>query len=122
MRDKAKKLAKAGIAKTNALKEQVSGDYADAAAKFSSLSQDFGVVFDANNNILSNATKSDINILKNKVAAIASVLGATFNPDGTLASETYSDHAHSYKDTTIADTADGTGSASTADKTTGGVE
>jgi hypothetical protein len=39
-------------------------------------------------------TATYISELENKVAALASILGATFNIDGTLATETYTAHTH----------------------------
>lgn len=119
------RLAAAAIAKVNSNTVNIEGIYEADRQKFQALSQDLGITFDSNNNITSNQIKTDVNtldssvdILNNKIAAIASVLGITFNADGTLATEEYTTHTHSYVDTTIADTADGTGTESETTKST----
>jgi len=62
-----------------------------------------------------------IAVVNAKIDALASALGITFNANGTLQSNGYSSHTHAYTDATIADTADGTGTTSQANKNTQGV-
>ena len=60
-------------------------------------------------------------VTNNKIASIADIFGITFNPDGTAISQTYTQHTHEYTDSTILDTADGTGTVQSEDKETGAV-
>ena len=62
-----------------------------------------------------------LGVISNQIAALGSVLNITFNPDGTLLNNGYTAHRHDYEDSTINDTADGTGTISTETKQTGGV-
>lgn len=62
-----------------------------------------------------------LTFMENQISAISSVLGITYNPDGTMISEQYSNHAHDYEDTIIPDTADGSGVEQTTEKETSGV-
>jgi len=64
----------------------------------------------------------DIALINAKINTIASIFSIVFNADGTLNSEAYSVHKHSYIDSTIADTADGTGTQTDTTKTTTGVK
>lgn len=77
-------------------------------------------IFNINGRIDSNDV--DIALINKKINTIVSVLSIVFNTDGTLSSEAYSTHKHSYIDSTIADTADGTGAQTDTTKTTAGVE
>lgn len=56
-----------------------------------------------------------------EINTLASILGVTFSVDKTLLSETYTAHKHNYFDATITDTADGTGVSSDAARQTQGV-
>lgn len=56
-----------------------------------------------------NSINQTIQIIQTKLQSIAELFSITFNPDGTIASENYTNHTHSYTDSTISDTEDGTG-------------
>jgi len=58
-----------------------------------------------------------ITLINTKINSIASIFGVTFNPDGTLLTETYSTHAHTYSDATI----DATGIVTNTSRNTLGV-
>ena len=62
-----------------------------------------------------------IDLLNTKMNSIASLFGITFNTDGTINTESYTPHTHGYTDSTIPDTADGTGTVQSEDKETGAV-
>lgn len=70
-----------------------------------------------NSNNLYNAN----DIINAKINSIASLFGITFNIDGTVNLEAYTEHTHNYTDTTITDTTDGTGTEQTTNKVTTGV-
>lgn len=57
---KNKKLGKSALAKSNTVSAEVTGNYEEDRQKFQALSQDFGITFDGNNNVLSNITKSNV--------------------------------------------------------------
>ena len=63
----------------------------------------------------------EIQTINNKMDAISEILGITFSQKGTLLSEGYTEHKHSYVDTTIPDTADGTGVLQSSTTETGAV-
>ncbi len=65
---------------------------------------------------------ADITLINTKIDTIASLFSLVFNSDGTLSSEAYSSHKHDYIESTIADTADGTGTQTDTTKTTTGVK
>ena len=125
-------LGKAALAKATRI---IAGDTTTHDPKVSPMAQSLGITFDANNNVTGNQTTddiaaidskattnaNDIQVLSNKINAIAAVLGITFNGDGTLASEGYSTHTHAYLDGTIADTDDGSGVQTDTQRTTDGV-
>ncbi len=60
-------------------------------------------------------------IINTKINSIASLFGITFNTDGTVNLEAYTQHTHDYTDTTITDTEDGTGTEQSTDKQTSGI-
>jgi len=109
-------LSKAAIAKVNNI---IQGATGVTDPRVSPMAQSLGITFNGNNNVTGNTTttrlgtaETDINnlegrattsesrldVVENQIAAIASVLGITFNPDGTLATEAYTAHTHSYED------------------------
>ncbi len=61
-------------------------------------------------------------LIHTKINTLASLFGIVFNADGTLNSEAYTTHTHSFIDSTITDTADGTGIKKDTTKTTTGVK
>ncbi len=75
--------------------------------------------------ILQNTTigtiNDDINIIDTKINSIASLFGITFNTDGTIDTEAYTQHTHNYTDTTITDTEDGSGTEQAMDKETAAI-
>ncbi len=60
-------------------------------------------------------------IINTKINSIASIFGVTFNTNGTLLDENYSQHTHTYTDKAITDTEDGSGEEETVGRETGGV-
>jgi hypothetical protein len=137
---KGQKLGKAALARVNSV---ASGDVTTVDARVSPMAQSLGIVFGTNYTVASNQTtarlttvesaisnlegrvtsnEDDKLIAMNKLNAIATVLGITFNSDGTLNTEAYSSHTHSYEDSTINDTADGTGTETVTVKSSSGVE
>jgi len=67
-------------------------------------------------------TLTDIDTLINsKIDSIALLFGIVFNTDGTISTQNYTAHTHSYSDVSIEDTADATGLTNTDTKTTQGV-
>lgn len=64
---------------------------------------------------------SAIALINSKIDAIASIFSVIFNTDGSLSSQGYTSHMHSYEDGTIADTVDGTGTQTDTTRTTQGV-
>ena len=80
-----------------------------------------------NNNItvLTNAVNINMNaisLLNAKIDSLATLFALGFDSTtGALTTEAYTTHAHNYNDTTIADTADGTGTETITTKTTEGV-
>lgn len=139
--NKANKFGKIGIAKANTVKVEVEGDYENDRQKFNSLVTSLGVTFTDNyvnnndtvnalnntindlNNVINNlnSTISDLNIAEQKIDEIANLLGITFDANGILTAEEYTTHTHGYEDSTITDTADGTGALTTTNKTTEGI-
>lgn len=65
--------------------------------------------------------ENTIALLETKLANLSSVFGVSFDAAGAVTSETYSTHTHDFVDTTIADTADGTGVSTDTTKITQGV-
>ncbi len=136
-----KSLAKAAIAKTNVTSLTVESVYEDSRQRFQALSQDLGVTYSVNNNVLSNQTNADIDALQldthvhsNKVildaitASFTSALKTAYDgyeariADLELRLAGYETHTHSYLDGTIADTGDGTGTQTDTSRSTGVVE
>jgi hypothetical protein len=131
----AKRLGKAALAKSNTISATIEGDYEDDRQKFLAAMQDLEITFDANNNvdvdgIKNTVTANTANIATNtdsiaaltvKLDNVANLFGITFNSDGTIATESYTGHTHDYVDSTIEDTADGTGTQTDTTKTTAGV-
>jgi len=58
------RLGKAAIAKSNNISVSITGVYEADRIRFNSMSQDLGIAYDANNNVLSNTIKSDVSALK----------------------------------------------------------
>ncbi len=102
--DKNKKFGKIAIAKANRTEESLGGD-AEALSDQVDTNK-------ANITLIQSSLVSigeDIIETNNKLDAIASLFGITFNADGTLANEIYTSHTHSYDD-------------SGTTKSTGGIE
>jgi len=129
------RLGKAAIAKSNNISVSITGVYEADRIRFNSMSQDLGIAYDANNNVLSNTIKSDVSALKTnththsnkaaldgitagtltaisenttaliltnaKIAAIAALLGITFDVDGNITVEDYTSHTHNYEDSGV---------------------
>jgi len=57
------RLAKASLAKTNNLNFTIEGIYEDDRQKFQAMSQDLGITFDGNNNVLDNTIKDNVTTL-----------------------------------------------------------
>ena len=119
------RLAKAALAKTNNVTYEITGVYENDRLRFQSVSQDFGVTYDANNNVATNGIKSNVATLQasshthankvvldgvtqtdidnvrlntTKIANIAALLGITFDVNGAIVTEDYSVHTHNYDD------------------------
>lgn len=58
------RLAKASLAKTNNLNVTIEGVYEDDRQKFQAMSQDLGIAFDGNNNVLDNQIKDNVTTLQ----------------------------------------------------------
>jgi len=135
------RLGKAAIAKSNNISVSITGVYEADRIRFNSMSQDLGIAYDANNNVLSNTIKSDVSALKTnththsnkaaldgitagtltaisenttaliltnaKIAAIAALLGITFDVDGNITVEDYTSHTHNYEDSGVPEVTDG---------------
>jgi len=108
---KSKKFGKIGIAKANTIVIDVDSKYEDDRLRFLSMATSLGVNFtgtavSANNtndrlDTLETDTgtiNTELAILNNKMDAIAIALEVTFNPDGTLDTEAYTAHTHTYVD------------------------
>ena len=67
------------------------------------------------------AANVKINKLQAKIDAISNLFTISYNSDGSINTESYTAHTHSYKDKTIEDTADGSGATTDTSRTTGGV-
>ncbi len=65
-------LGKAALAKANTVTYTFTGEYGDIKSKFSSLTQDFGISYDLNNNILSNSVKDNVAANTSNIATNAS--------------------------------------------------
>ena len=65
---------------------------------------------------------TDITLINEKINTLASLFSLIFNSDGTLNSEAYTTHTHNYTNSTIQDTADGTGIQTDTTNTTTGVQ
>ena len=61
----------------------------------------------------------NITDVTSKLEKIIQLFSITFDSNGNIISNNYTSHTHSYKDATIADTAEGTGTLSETTKTTG---
>lgn len=124
---KGEKLAKAALS-VSRTKVTITGDYEADRQKFGALIQDFAIAFDANNNVLENGIKDDVesnknrlDIIESKLDSIASFFGITYYPNYTIHNENYTTHTHDYEDGTINDTNDGTGTQTDTTRTTTGV-
>lgn len=121
-------------------------------AKFTNLNVENGVAFDAGSNavinndlldradiaidvlgittnrvsnrlVLDASVLSDkLDLVSNKMDAIAALFGMTFDVDGVLTAENYTAHTHDYNDKTISDTGDGTGVETDTARVTAGVK
>ena len=103
-----------------ALSDRVSSNDTDIA--------NLGTRIDSNDNDIAtlgsraDSHDSDISLINTKIDTLATIFSIVFNADGTLNSEAYTAHTHDYVDSTIADTADGTGTQTDKTKTTTGVK
>jgi hypothetical protein len=112
------RLGKAALAKSNTITYNIEGVYESDRLKFGNMASDLGITFNAANQVDSNVIKADVALLQtdshthtnqvtldtltaayiseleNKIAALSTLLGVTFNVDGTLATETYTAHTH----------------------------
>lgn len=123
---KSRKYGKIGIAKANTVRIISEGAYETERQRFLSLSTSLGITYAPDNTVNGNltndrissleqedvsidgrldtleafelATAEELSVINNKLEALATLLGITFNPDGTLSSETYTAHTHSYED------------------------
>lgn len=71
----------------------------------------------ANTQSIDNINQS-LQIIQAKIQSIADLFSITFNPNGTIANENYTNHTHSYIDSTVSDTEDGTGTQTDTTKQT----
>jgi hypothetical protein len=60
--------------------------------------------------------------VQSKINAISALFSIIYNESFLIQSQAYTTHKHSYTDTTINDTEDGTGTATITIKTTGEVQ
>lgn len=80
-------------------------------------------LIDVLNNTTVGELNSKVNSLESKVSALEDKNNSLESEVNSLKQrlENYENHNHGYEDTTINDTADGSGTPSTTNKTTGGV-
>ena len=122
---------------------KASGSIDEDRVKFQNLVVENGVTFDVDGAVVANELLDktniaievlgvttntvdhrlvlDASVLSNKLDAIAGLFGVVFNVDGTINTESYSSHSHSYLDATINDTTDGTGTSTDTARETNGV-
>jgi len=129
MRVKKERLGKAALARQQTSSTDVAAEFEQDRAKFNSIIQDYGIIFNTDN-----TTKS--NDVVDKVDALVALFGMTFSRISdrlVLNTEAYTththtvsditdfDHTHAFNDATIADTADGTGTQTDTVRETEGV-
>ena len=120
-KSKGERLAKAALAKAHTINVNITGEYEDDRVKFNAMAADLGIEFDTLNQVTINQIKTDVALLIQKVSALATMLSSSFDGAGNILTDGYAIHTHGYIDTTISDTADGSGVSTDTSKTTAGV-